>query len=91
MRKLALFGLVGATVAVVVATAGKWVLNVVRGGSGGDMEAVQWPFDSRELRGLMDQVVDDQRKRVEEMPAGADRDRATRFLSYYQERRATVG
>lgn len=65
----------------------KALLN--RRGARGDAEsaAVQWPFDSGELRTLMDRVIDEQRDRISSIEDAAGRARARSFLEYYERRR----
>jgi hypothetical protein len=51
---------------------------------------IQWPFDQIELRNLMDDVIQDQRNRINQMTDPAARHRAAGFLQYYQDRRAAA-
>jgi|GEM_PF-3943897 len=53
----------------------------------GEPEAVQWPFESAELRSLMRNVVAEQRARIATIEDQAGRNRAQAFLDYYERRR----
>ncbi len=56
----------------------------------GEHDAVQWPFDTAELRSLMDRVITEQRERVSSTEDIAGRNRAQAFLEYYERRRQAV-
>ena len=50
----------------------------------------QWPFDPGELRQLMDHVIEDQHQRIDQLQAGPAQQRAKKFLSYYEGRKASA-
>jgi hypothetical protein len=56
-------------------------------GQAGEHDAVQWPFETDELRSLMSRVVAEQRDRINTIEDAAGRGRAQAFLEYYERRR----
>lgn len=65
-----------------------WALVQHRGsGRLGAQDAVQWPFETHELRTLMARVVAEQRERIGAIDDMAGRARAQSFLEYYERRR----
>lgn len=68
--------------------AGAWALAQRRGvGRLGEQTAIQWPFETNDLRSLMSRVVAEQRERISTIEDAAGRARAQSFLEYYERRR----
>jgi hypothetical protein len=77
--------------AVAGLVAGGWaLLQLKRETPTAELGAVQWPFDTGELRSLMSRVVAEQRDRINAIDDEAGRDRARSFLAYYERRRQAV-
>lgn len=70
-----------------LAVAGLWFSQRGKSGQSGEHDAVQWPFEKSELQSLMGRVIAEQRDRIASIDDAAGRDRATRFLEYYERRR----
>ncbi|HEX5166507.1 MAG TPA: hypothetical protein VFV93_13980 [Thermomicrobiales bacterium] len=82
--------LVGLIACAGIAAGGWALLQRANRSPAGEPDAVQWPFDTEELRSLMGGVVAEQRDRINAIEDEAGRDRARSFLAYYERRRQAV-